>query len=91
MRSTRTKYSKKKERLKSFNFDILLHGYHVYTSSFNHAVMNRAITPVVQSHEAQTHHLTLTRAKIHGAVEFCEAMNISYFKNDVFRVCNVFK
>lgn len=48
--------------------------------------MNRATTPVLESYEAQTHHPTPTRAKIQGAVEFCDAMKISYFKEDVFRV-----
>ena len=52
----------------------------------HHLAMNRATTPVLKSHEAQTHHPTPTRAKIQGAVEFCDAMKISYFKEDVFRV-----
>ena len=47
--------------------------------------MNKATTPVLESHEAQIHHPTPTRAKIQGAVEFCDAMKIPYFK-DVFRV-----
>ena len=48
--------------------------------------MNKATTPVLESHEAQTHHPTPTRAKIQGAVEFCDAMKIPYFKEDLFRV-----
>ncbi len=53
--------------------------------------MNRATTPVLQSHDGQTHHPTPTRAKIQGTVEFCDAMNIPYFKKDVFRVFDVSK
>jgi len=37
------------------------------------------------------HHETPTKAKIQGAIEFCERMNISYYKNDVFRTFNVSK
>lgn len=53
--------------------------------------MDRHITPVLEAHEAQTHHPIPTRVKIQGAIEFCEAMNILYFKNDVFRVFGVKK
>lgn len=53
--------------------------------------MNRATTPVLGEHEIHTHHPTPTRAKIQGAIEFCEAMNIFYFKQDVCRVFDVIK
>jgi len=36
-------------------------------------------------------HETPTKAKIQGAIEFCERMNIPYYKNDVFRTFNVSK
>ena len=59
--------------------------------------MDRQHTPFLkadethESHETQIHHPTPTRAKIQGAINFCEIMNILYFKNDVFRVFDVFK
>jgi len=37
------------------------------------------------------HHETPTKAKIQGAIEFCKQMNISYYKNDVFRTFNMSK
>ncbi len=37
------------------------------------------------------HHDTSTKAKVQGAIEFCERMNISYFKNDVFKTFEVSK
>jgi transposase len=43
----------------------------------------------LEAHDAQHHHPTLNKAKIQGAVEFCEKMNISYYKEDVFRTFNV--
>jgi hypothetical protein len=46
--------------------------------------MNRAITSVLKSHDAQTHHSILTRVKIQKAVKFCDAMNILYFKKTFF-------
>ena len=51
--------------------------------------MNRATTPAAESHDPQTHHPNPTRAKIQSAIEFCDAMKIPYFKNNVFRVFNV--
>ena len=48
--------------------------------------MDRTTTPVLESHDGQTHHPTPVRAKIQGAIEFCQAMNIPYFKSDFFRV-----
>lgn len=35
--------------------------------------------------EPQKHNDTPTKAKIQGAVEFCEAMGFDYYKEDVFR------
>ncbi len=37
------------------------------------------------------HHDTPTKAKVQGAIEFCERMNIPYFKNDVFKTFGVSK
>jgi hypothetical protein len=53
--------------------------------------MNRATTPVLKSHEAQTYYSTPTRVKIQNAVKFCDAMKISYFKENVFRVFDTSK
>ena len=35
------------------------------------------------------HYLTIARAKIRGAVQFCERMGIDYVKKDVFQTFNV--
>jgi len=37
------------------------------------------------------HHDTFIKAKIQKAIEFCERMNILYYKNDVFRTFEVSK
>ena len=37
------------------------------------------------------YHDTPTKAKVQGAVEFCERMGIPYYKNNVFRMFNVSK
>ncbi len=37
------------------------------------------------------HHDTSTKAKVQRIIEFCERMNISYFKNDVFKTFEVSK
>jgi len=37
------------------------------------------------------HHDTSTKAKVQGAIEFCEQMNIPYFKSDVFKTFRVSK
>ena len=37
------------------------------------------------------HHDPHTKARIQGAIEFCERMGITYYKNDVFRTFNVSK
>ena len=37
------------------------------------------------------YHDTPTKAKVQGAIEFCERMGVPYYKNDVFRTFNVSK
>lgn len=59
--------------------------------------MDRQHTPFLkadethESHKTQVHHFIFTRIKIQSAIKFCEIMNIFYFKNDVFRIFDVFK
>ena len=52
--------------------------------------MDRPNTPEPDSEEYRKHYPSpTTKAKIQGAVEFCEAMNIPYSKADVFRFFKV--
>jgi hypothetical protein len=51
--------------------------------------MKRPTTPEPDSAESRKHVPTPIKAKIQEAVEFCDKMRISYFKEDVFRVFNV--
>jgi hypothetical protein len=51
--------------------------------------MKRLNTPEPDSHKSRMHVPTFIKSKIKGAVEFCDKMNISYFKEDVFRTFNV--
>lgn len=51
--------------------------------------MERLNTPKPTFSESQMHYPTPTKSKIQGAVEFCDAMNLPYFKEDVFRVFNI--
>ena len=46
-------------------------------------------TPIFDSRERQKHYTTPVKAKVQGAVEFCERMGISYYKEDVFRTFDV--
>lgn len=39
--------------------------------------------------ENNSHYFTPARAKVRGAVEFCDRMGIDYFKEDIFRTFNV--
>ena len=51
--------------------------------------MNRSTTPLLEITRPGVEVPTPNKAKIQGAVEFCEAMEISYYKEDVFRVFNI--
>ena len=51
--------------------------------------MERPNTAEPNSSESRMHYPTPTKAKIQGAVEFCDRMGILYFKKDVFRTFNV--
>jgi hypothetical protein len=62
---------------------------HLYVHQY--LAMNKAITSVLKSHDAQTHYFTFTRVKIQSAVKFCDAMKILYFKKDLFRVFDALK
>ena len=46
-------------------------------------------TPDSEDREGQGHYFTPARAKVRGAVQFCERMGIDYVKRDVFRTFNV--
>ena len=45
----------------------------------------------MKSENHYQHHETSTKIKIQKIIEFCERMNISYYKNDVFKTFNVLK
>ncbi len=51
--------------------------------------MKRLNTPEPDSHESRLHMPTSIKSKTKGAVEFCDKMSISYFKEDVFCTFNV--
>jgi hypothetical protein len=51
--------------------------------------MERLITPEPDFHESRMHAPTPIKSKIKGAVEFCDRISISYFKEDVFRTFNI--
>ena len=51
--------------------------------------MQRPNTPDLDAQESQKHHPTPTGAKVRGAVEFCEAIGLPHYKEDVFRVFGV--
>ena len=46
-------------------------------------------TPDSEDREGQGHYFTPARAKVRGAVQFCERMGIDYIKRDVFQTFNV--
>ncbi len=51
-------------------------------SDRNHATME-------STHEPQKHHPTPTKARLKGAIEFCEAQGLEYRKEDVFNTFEV--
>ena len=51
--------------------------------------MKRSTTTDTHAHDSKLHYHTPRKAKIQGAIEFCEKQGIEYFKNDVFRTFNV--
>ena len=51
--------------------------------------MKRSTTTDTHAHDSKLHYYTPRKAKIQGAIEFCEKQGIKYFKNDVFRIFNV--
>lgn len=51
--------------------------------------MERPSTPIPSSVESRKDYPTPTKAKIQGAVEFCDKIDLPYFKEDVFRTFNV--
>ena len=46
-------------------------------------------TPDSKDCEGPGYYFTLARAKVRGAVQFCERMGIDYVKRNVFRTFNV--
>ena len=50
---------------------------------------NQAPRTPPENLESNGHYFTPARAKVRGAVEFCERMGIRYFKEDVLRTFNV--
>lgn len=55
----------------------------------NRTTTNRAPSTPDEDHEDNSQYFTLARAKVRGAVEFCDRMGIDYFKEDIFRTFNV--
>ena len=53
--------------------------------------MNRSTTSKIDTIDDESRLTTPIKTKIRDAIEFCEAMNIPYFKSDVFRVFDVSK
>ena len=51
--------------------------------------MASSTPPLLEPHDDQNHHSTPNKAKIQGAIEFCQNMKIPFFKADVFRTFNV--
>ena len=68
--------------------------YFAFSHSITHQEMNRTTTNQApqtppEDREGHGHYFTPARAKVRGAVQFCERMGIEYFKGDVFRTFNV--
>ena len=55
----------------------------------NHTTINRAPTTPNDDRENYSHYFTPVRTKVRGAVEFCNQMEIDYFKKDIFQTFNV--
>lgn len=50
---------------------------------------NRAPATPDDDPEDDSHYFTPARAKVYGAVQFCELMEVDYLKEDIFRTFNV--
>ena len=50
---------------------------------------NQAPQTPPEDREGHGYHFTPARARVRGAVQFCERMGIGYFKEDVFRTFDV--
>ncbi len=57
--------------------------------TMNRTTTTRAATTPSDHHEDDSHYFTPARAKVHGAFQFSERMEIDYFKKDIFRTFNV--
>ncbi len=55
----------------------------------NRTTTNCAPTTPDDHLEDNSHYFTPARAKVRGAVQFCDRMGIQYFKEDIFRTFNV--
>ena len=55
----------------------------------NRTTTNRAPTTPNDDRENNSHYFTPARAKVRGAVEFCDRRGIDYFKEDIFQTFNV--
>lgn len=53
------------------------------------STLNRAPATPPENREDNSHYFTPARAKVRGAVEFCNRMGIESFKEDIFRTFNV--
>lgn len=51
--------------------------------------MQRSTSPILEPHQSAHEYPTPTKAKIQGAIEFCDKMGIKYHTKDVFRVFGV--
>lgn len=50
---------------------------------------NRAPATPDDDPEDDSHYFTPAKAKVHGAVHFCDRMEVDYLKEDIFRTFNV--
>jgi len=62
-----------------------------FTTEFQEKHYHYSIIMASEDQSDYKHHDTPTKAKVQGAIEFCERMNIPYYKNDVFRTFGVSK
>ncbi len=50
----------------------------------NRSTIKRALTTPDEDRKDNSHYFTPARAKVPGAVEFCDRMRIEHFKEDIF-------
>ena len=57
----------------------------------NYSILKRsAVIPLLENCKGESHYITPTKAKIQGIMQFCDKIEIEYFKEDVFQAFDVF-